>query len=269
MTLDMYGEKVASASELIRQVSGKEYFEAFGVSSEGILELFIDCMDKVRQIERETLALPLTEDRLEQFAEEFANGDMGDFDYEGFAKAVMAAAPSQGVAGPVAEAIFKVMKPSNMIDKDWSSGAILGFENGFRDQINAAAKAAIAAYTAPHPAEADKLREALSAWESLRADVLHGPDGLDNDQVNIVLGMIDYHTPQTTSTGAAVAVQAAGQQVPEGWYLVPKTITPAMMKEINLTGTFSDAALQVRYSAMLAAAPIAASMAAVPAKEGE
>lgn len=55
MTIDMYGEKVASACELIRQVSGKEYFDAFGVSCEGILELFIDCMDQVRQIERESL----------------------------------------------------------------------------------------------------------------------------------------------------------------------------------------------------------------------
>lgn len=59
-----------------------------------------------------------------------------------------AAAPSGDVErDAVAEAIFKAIKPSNMTDKDWRSGAILGFENGFRDQVKEAAKAAIAAIT--------------------------------------------------------------------------------------------------------------------------
>lgn len=54
--MDMYGEKVADASALIRQVSGKEYFDAFGVSTESVLELFIDCMEQVRKVEREVQA---------------------------------------------------------------------------------------------------------------------------------------------------------------------------------------------------------------------
>lgn len=37
--------------------------------------------------------------------------------------------------------------------------------------------------------------------------------------------------------------------------IVPWTLTEAMEKEINLTGTFQPKAMQVRYSAMLAAAP--------------
>lgn len=62
---------------------------------------------------------------------------------------------------------------------------------------------------APQAADTDKVREA-SAWEALRADVLHGVDGLDNDQVNTVLGMIDYYTP-TVSMAAQVPVR----EVPE------------------------------------------------------
>lgn len=40
-----------------------------------------------------------------------------------------------------------------------------------------------------------------------------------------------------------------------GLVMVPKRITYPMGLEINLTGTFKPEALQVRYAAMLAAAP--------------
>ena len=43
--------------------------------------------------------------------------------------------------------------------------------------------------------------------------------------------------------------------IPEGWQLVPKLLTPEMAVELNLTGTFSDAAMQTRYAAALAKAP--------------
>lgn len=60
-----------------------------------------------------------------------------------------APAVSNAAEDAVAEAIFKVIKPNNMTDKDWNSGTILGFENGFRDQVKKAARAAIAAQTKP------------------------------------------------------------------------------------------------------------------------
>ena len=40
-----------------------------------------------------------------------------------------------------------------------------------------------------------------------------------------------------------------------GLVMVPKRITYPMSVEMNLTGTFKPEAMQVRYSAMLAAAP--------------
>jgi len=40
-----------------------------------------------------------------------------------------------------------------------------------------------------------------------------------------------------------------------GLVAVPEKMTSQMNKEMNLTGTFTDSAMQVRYSAMLAAAP--------------
>ena len=61
---------------------------------------------------------------------------------------------------------------------------------------------ALSAQTAAPVAASD-----LHAWEALRADVLHGVDGLDNDQVNIVLGMIDYYTPAHTKQPAAVPAE--------------------------------------------------------------
>lgn len=66
MSLDMYGEKVADACELIRKLTGgTEWFGAFDRSAEDTLELFIAAMDEVRQqsaariaeLERESSAL--------------------------------------------------------------------------------------------------------------------------------------------------------------------------------------------------------------------
>jgi hypothetical protein len=37
------------------------------------------------------------------------------------------------------------------------------------------------------------------AWHALRDDVLSGVDGLDNDQVNIVLGMLDNYEPEPSA----------------------------------------------------------------------
>ena len=47
----------------------------------------------------------------------------------------------------------------------------------------------------------------LSAWESLRADVLHGVDGLDNDQVNTILGMIDQYMPSDAAAQDSAPVE--------------------------------------------------------------
>jgi len=42
----------------------------------------------------------------------------------------------------VARAIFRKMKPVNMVERDWDSGAILGRDDEYRKQIMRAAKAA-------------------------------------------------------------------------------------------------------------------------------
>jgi hypothetical protein len=42
---------------------------------------------------------------------------------------------------------------------------------------------------------------AENAWDALRADVLHGIDGLDNDQTNSVLSLIDHYMPATGADG--------------------------------------------------------------------
>lgn len=41
------------------------------------------------------------------------------------------------------------------------------------------------------------------AWHALRDDVLSGVDGLDNDQVNTILGMLDNYEPVAASKPAA------------------------------------------------------------------
>lgn len=48
---------------------------------------------------------------------------------------------------------------------------------------------------------------------------------------------------------------AESLKVPDGWQLVPKLLTPEMATELNLTGSFSDAEMQKRYSAALSKAP--------------
>lgn len=40
-----------------------------------------------------------------------------------------------------------------------------------------------------------RVDEWVSAWHALRADVLSGVDGLDNDQVNTILGLLDNYEP--------------------------------------------------------------------------
>lgn len=47
------------------------------------------------------------------------------------------------------------------------------------------------------------------AWHALRDDVLSGVDGLDNDQVNTVLGMLDNYEPEITATAPQQHAQAA------------------------------------------------------------
>jgi len=58
----------------------------------------------------------------------------------------------------VARTLFSVMKPSNMIDPDWDSGAILGKDNAFRYQIIKAAKKAVK--------ELDKERSSVEKTEA-------------------------------------------------------------------------------------------------------
>ena len=41
------------------------------------------------------------------------------------------------------------------------------------------------------------------AWHALRDDVLSGVDGLDNDQVNTILGMLDNYEPAAPAAGSA------------------------------------------------------------------
>jgi hypothetical protein len=62
-----------------------------------------------------------------------------------------------------------------------------------------------------HPSPDLQAAQSAAAWENLRADVLHGLDGLDNDQTNTVLGVIDYYMP----TAPAADLQA-GQDARDG-----------------------------------------------------
>lgn len=49
MAIDMYSEKVTSATELIRKLTGGvEWFSAFDRNTEETLELFVAAMDAVR-----------------------------------------------------------------------------------------------------------------------------------------------------------------------------------------------------------------------------
>ena len=58
MAIDMYSEKVTSATELIRKLTGGvEWFSAFDRNTEETLELFVAAMDAVRA---EVLASPTT-----------------------------------------------------------------------------------------------------------------------------------------------------------------------------------------------------------------
>lgn len=107
-------------------------------------------------------------------------------------------------------------------------------------------------YTAPQAADTDKVREAILALRIVP------PRHYDNAQISAFCLGAKTMCEEAARLTASMAAQAPVREVPEGWQLVPKTITHAMAKEINLTGTFTDAALQVRYSAMLDAAPLPA-----------
>lgn len=118
-----------------------------------------------------------------------------------------------------------------------------------RDAFKAEYRAAI---VAPQAANTDKVREAILALRIVP------PRHYDNAQISAFCLGAKTMCEEAARLTASMAAQAPVREVPEGWQLVPKTITHAMAKEINLTGTFTDAALQVRYSAMLDAAPLPA-----------
>jgi len=125
----------------------------------------------------------------------------------GLAACLAAPSVANGAAeiDAVAEAIFKVIKPSNMIDKDWKSGAILGFENGFRDQVKEAARAAIAALHKPVVAMTDsKLIEALHELALLMSDTIRG----------------EYEPDSFTLQPAVHALAAVGIEFPDDDYLL-------------------------------------------------
>lgn len=52
---------------------------------------------------------------------------------------------SDAAVEATAFAIFRTLRPSNMIDADWTNGTILGRDNEYRNQIMTAARAAIEA----------------------------------------------------------------------------------------------------------------------------
>jgi len=49
MNIDMYGEKVAAASALIREFAKTEYYHYFAINMEASLEVFIAMMDSCRE----------------------------------------------------------------------------------------------------------------------------------------------------------------------------------------------------------------------------
>ena len=65
----------------------------------------------------------------------------------------------------VAYAIHQVIKPSNMTDSDWHSGAMLGHENEYREKVEQAATRAILALSHEPVAMTDEVEKcAVVAW---------------------------------------------------------------------------------------------------------
>lgn len=124
-----------------------------------------------------------------------------------------------------------------------------GFDRDWANSVVGRAK-----LVSPQVADTDKVREAILALPCL--GTMSQFAKLD-DLMLYQQGHKDA-LHDAASLVSSMAAQAPVREVPENWQLVPKTITHAMAKEINLTGTFTDAALQVRYSAMLDAAPLPA-----------
>ncbi len=118
-------------------------------------------------------------------------------------------APTAESAAPyeaAAKAIYALLEPNGQGGPDshpWQHG-------GNSDMQCYARKLAHAAMTA-YPEDAAPQSVAVGVdvklfpWQELRADVLHGVDGLDNDQVNTVLGMIDYYAEQPVAAHAGDA----------------------------------------------------------------
>jgi hypothetical protein len=61
MSIDMYGEKVASASALIREFAHTEYYHYFAINMEASLEAFIAMMDSCREEGRQESAARIAE----------------------------------------------------------------------------------------------------------------------------------------------------------------------------------------------------------------
>lgn len=72
---------------------------------------------------------------------------------------------------------------------------------------------------------------------------------------NFVETGMGFKRLEEDSNGEYVRYDDALAFIPEGWQLVPKELTPEMAAELNLTGSFTDAAMQRRYAAALSKAP--------------
>jgi len=93
--------------------------------------------------------------------------------------------PDRLTVNRIAKAIFELMHPGNMADRDWDSGAILGADNHYRKQINAAAHRAIKVIKdAPPPPE-----PSVCEWITIDKD---NPDTWPGEGELICVAGADY-----------------------------------------------------------------------------
>lgn len=189
--MDMYGEKVAESSALIREFAKVDYFHYFARDPESSLEAFIAMQDS---------------------------------------------AHAAGRASALAE-----LHPQWLAEKERADRAELRIAELERQLIELRAANLAADYTQPQ--EVSDLSAAILALESMHDSEKFGTYDMG------------FYACRRAAAALAASQHKAGVQVPEGWQIVPKVLTHEMGKEINLTGTFSDIALQTRYSALLDVAP--------------
>lgn len=269
MTIDMYGDKVAEASALIREFAKVDYFHYFARDPESSLEAFIAMLDQAEEKGRQSHVARVAE--LEAlYQEAFSNNRAAQQRIYALEHAAPSAPAVEQQSKINAELLLVARYALEYIDgipKDIEVDAS-GFDRDWANSVVGRAK-----LVSPQVADTDKVREAIDRL----------PDEIMNLRCTRTMShfattddMKLYKEGHRDARHAAVELVlsavwgAPSHEVPADWKLVPVSITEDMhvaaVKAI-IRSTGNDDCPPNVWKAMLAAAPVASMAAQAPVRE--